>query len=81
MSLREALVVKRDQKAEFIAHLNAIGFAQSEVRDVAMVLYHVRKEPGFHLWRFNPTLRAIAQRLVDVGLLRKDGNDLHLQLD
>lgn len=81
MSLKQSVVVKHDRKAEFIAHLCAIGFMESEVRDVALVLYHVREEPGFHLWRFNPTLRAIALRLVTVGLLRKEKNDLHLQLE
>lgn len=67
----------KEQVETFKAHILALGFTPEQVLDVALVMQSVAKEPGFHLWRFNAPLRAIARRLVQLTILRREGDDLY----
>lgn len=52
------------------------GFSLSELRTVALVLMHVRKEKTIHYYRFSGPTRPVVDRLVTLKILKREGQDI-----
>jgi hypothetical protein len=67
-------------KDEMLAHLNAVGFSGNDISVAARVFLRaamqVKEGRTLHYLCVHPSERVIADRLVTVGLLRRNGNEI-----